>query len=136
MPGHCAETCLLKARVLLSPKQTLAWPDLAKLLRFGVSQHRMMQLQAMKTWGFTELAAYQHSSLMHEGEQVTYSKYCMEPFLVHALGTRKNYLLLKAASLYTSTFLADGGDFGLCTERHTAYGRLSSAGIQELSQAF
>lgn len=116
--------------------QMLAWPDLAKLLRSGVSQHRMMQLQAVKMWGFTELAAYQQSSLMHEGEQVTYSKYCTEPFLVYALGTRKHYLLLKAASLYTSTFLADGGTAGCVLRGTPAYGRLSSAGIQELSQAF
>lgn len=99
------EHALWKPGYCLSPMQTLAWPDLAQLLRCGVSQHRVMQLQAVKTWGFAELAAYQHSSLMHEGEQVTYSKYCTEPFLVHALGTRKYYLLLKAACLYASVLL-------------------------------
>lgn len=100
--------------------QTLAWPDLAQLLRCGVSQHRVMQLQAVKTWGFAELAAYQHSSLMHEGEQVTYSKYCTEPFLVHALGTRKYYLLLKAACLYASVLLFErmGGLRGEYREAH------------------
>lgn len=114
------EHALWKPGYCLSPMQTLAWPDLAQLLRCGVSQHRVMQLQAVKTWGFTELAAYQHSSLMHEGEQVTYSKYCTEPFLVHALGTRKYYLLLKAACLYASVLLFErmGGLRGEYREAH------------------
>lgn len=51
-----------------------------------------MQPQAMKTWGFPGLAAYQQSSLTHERKQVTYSKYCMELFLMHAVGTRRHHL--------------------------------------------
>lgn len=99
-----------KAKKLLVPCAVagLAWPCSGLV----VPQRKVVQLQAVKTWGFPGLAASQQSSLMHETEQVTYSEHCMGLFLMHALGTRKRYVPWKhsVCTLLFSRF------WGVCVE--------------------
>lgn len=118
--------CLLWEENVSSKSQKTAchlyrcWPGLTSFSFWDlvISQHKVMQPQAMKMWGFSGLAAYQQLRLMHEWEQVTYSQYCVESFVVHALGTRKHYFFWKYSVcilLFWATFF-----WGVCggnTER-------------------
>lgn len=76
-------------------KKCLVHCAAADLAQIWWYQHKVVQPQALKTWGFPGLAASQQSSLMHETEQVTYSEHCMGLFLMHTLGTKNRYVRWK-----------------------------------------